>query len=61
MSFLVPNILDVLDIIVVAYIIYRIILLVHGSQTYQIVWGLILVVIIYFVAELLFEVRQIDM
>ncbi len=53
MSFLVPNILDVLDILVVAYIIYRIILLVHGSQTYQIVWGLILVVIIYFVAELL--------
>jgi len=53
MSFLVPNILDVLDILVVAYIIYRIILLVHGSKTYQIVWGLILVVIIYFVAELL--------
>jgi len=46
MSFLVPNILDVLDILVVAYIIYRIILLVHGSKTYQIVWGLILVVII---------------
>ncbi|MCD6329859.1 MAG: diadenylate cyclase CdaA [Candidatus Cloacimonetes bacterium] len=53
MSFLVPNLLDVLDILVVAYIIYRIILLVHGSKTYQIVWGLILVVIIYFVAELL--------
>ncbi len=53
MSFLVPNILDVLDILIVAYIIYRIILLVHGSKTYQIVWGLILVVIIYFVAELL--------
>lgn len=53
MSFLVPNFLDVLDILVVAYIIYRIILLVHGSKTYQIVWGLILVLIIYFVAELL--------
>jgi len=53
MSFLVPNLLDVLDILVVAYIIYRIILLVHGSKTYQIVWGLILVLIIYFVAELL--------
>jgi len=53
MNFLVPNIIDVLDILVVAYIFYRIILLVHGSKTYQIVWGLILVVIIYFVAELL--------
>ena len=53
MSFLIPSILDILDILVVAYIIYRIMLLVHGSQTYQIVWGLILVVIIYFIAELL--------
>ncbi|HEX37537.1 MAG TPA: TIGR00159 family protein [Candidatus Cloacimonetes bacterium] len=53
MSFLVPNILDVLDILIVTYILYRIILLVHGSKTYQILWGLILIVIIYFISELL--------
>ncbi|MBC8312817.1 MAG: TIGR00159 family protein [Candidatus Cloacimonetes bacterium] len=50
MNFLLPNILDILDIIVVAYIFYRIILLVRGTKTYQVLWGLLILLIFYFVA-----------
>ena len=52
MSFLVPKILDFFDILIVSYIFYRIILLVRGTKTYQVVWGLIILVILYFIAQL---------
>ncbi len=53
MNFLVPKILDILDIIIVAYIFYRVILLVRGTKTYQVLWGLILIFIFYSIAQLL--------
>lgn len=53
MSFLIPKVLDIFDIIIVGYIFYRVILLVRGTKTYQVLWGLILIFIFYSIAQLL--------
>ncbi|MBC8525773.1 MAG: TIGR00159 family protein [Candidatus Cloacimonetes bacterium] len=53
MNFLLPNILDIIDILLVSYIFYRIILFIKGSKSYQILWSLIILLILYFIAELL--------
>jgi diadenylate cyclase len=53
MTFLAPKILDIIDILIVGYIFYRVILLVHGTKTYQVVWGLIILFILYSIAQLL--------
>ncbi|MGC9336867.1 MAG: diadenylate cyclase CdaA [Candidatus Cloacimonadia bacterium] len=53
MSFLIPSILDIIDILLVAYIFYRLFLLVRGTKVYPIIWLLILIIILYFIAQLL--------
>ncbi len=42
---------DVLDIGLVAFILYRIILLVHGTRAVSVLSGLVLVLLVYFVSE----------
>jgi diadenylate cyclase len=53
MSFLIPSILDIIDILLVAYIFYRLFLLVRGTKVYPIIWLLIFIIILYFIAQLL--------
>ncbi|MBS3740594.1 MAG: diadenylate cyclase CdaA [Candidatus Cloacimonetes bacterium] len=52
MHFLLPNILDLIDILIVTYIFYKVIVLIRDSKTYYLVWALIIMVLFYFVAEL---------
>ena len=52
MSFLIPKLIDILDILIVAYIFYRVILLVRGTKTYQTALGLVLLLILYFIAKI---------
>ena len=42
---------DILDIVIVAFLIYRIILLVKGTRAVQMAVGLALVIVVYFVAK----------
>lgn len=53
MSFLIPSILDIIDILLVAYIFYRLFLLVRGTKVYPIIWLLIFIIILYFISQLL--------
>lgn len=52
MQFLLPNILDIIDILIVSFVFYKIIVLIKGSKTYYLVWALVILVLIYFIAEL---------
>ena len=40
--------LDILDILIVSFIIYRIILLIRGTRAVQMLVGIALIIIIYF-------------
>lgn len=42
---------DVLDIAIVTFIIYRILLLIHGSRAFQMAAGLTIIVLIYLISE----------
>ncbi len=42
---------DVLDIVLVAFIFYRLILLVRGTRAVSVIYGLLLVVVLYFFSE----------
>ncbi len=44
---------DVLDIIIVTYIIYRILLLIQGSRALQMAAGLMVIVLLYFISNFL--------
>jgi len=44
---------DVIDILVVAYIIYRVILLIRGTRAVQMAAGLAVIIVVYFVARYL--------
>ena len=53
MSVLIPRITDIIDILIVAYILYRLILLLKKAGGFQILIGLVAALIIYFTASLL--------
>ena len=52
MSIFIPRIADVIDIIIVAFILYRVFLLLTKSGGYQMLWGLLGVFVIYLTATL---------
>ncbi|RLC47524.1 MAG: TIGR00159 family protein [Candidatus Cloacimonadota bacterium] len=52
MNFLVPSITDFIDVIIVSYLFYKIITFVKGTRTYHILWGLVLLIILYYLSEL---------
>jgi len=52
MSIFIPRITDVIDIIIVAFILYRVFLLLTKSGGYQMLWGLLGVFVIYLTATL---------
>jgi len=53
MSFLIPRVTDIIDIILVAFILYRLILLTKRTGGYQILVGLGLLIILFFIASVL--------
>jgi len=42
---------DIVDILIVSYIIYRIILLIRGTRAVQMLAGIIVITIIYFISS----------
>ncbi len=46
-----PGIIGALDIIIVAFVLYWVMLLLKGTRAERMLWGLIIVVIVYFVSE----------
>jgi diadenylate cyclase len=53
LPFLIPGIRDVIEILIVAFVIYRLLLFLAGTRALQILLGLLSLVLIYFVAVLL--------
>ena len=53
MSILIPRITDIIDILIVAYLLYRLILLLKKAGGFQILIGLAVALIIYFTALIL--------
>ena len=53
MSFLIPSLADIIDILFVAYLLYKIIIIFKERGGYQILLGLGIVVFLYFVASIL--------
>jgi diadenylate cyclase len=51
MTFLKPGIADILDVVIVSYIIYRILLVIRGTRATQMVLGLLLLLICGIVAQ----------
>ena len=47
-----PNIfLHIIDVLIVAYVIYRVLLVIRGTRAAPMLWGLALVVVAYFAAR----------
>lgn len=53
LRYLVPGVWDVVEILIVAYVIYRLLLFLAGTRALQILVGLIILVMIYFGASVL--------
>ncbi len=53
LQYLVPDVWDVVEILIVAYVIYRLLLFLAGTRALQILLGLLVVGLIYFAATLL--------
>lgn len=53
MNFLIPRITDLIDILLVAFLLYRVIILTKRTGGYQILIGLFLLLILFFVASIL--------
>ena len=53
MSILIPRITDIIDILIVAYLLYRLILLLKKAGGFQILIGIVAALIIYFTASIL--------
>ena len=51
--FLVPGLRDVIEILIVAFVIYQLLLFLAGTRALQILLGLLSLVVVYFVAVLL--------
>ncbi|MDP2173298.1 MAG: diadenylate cyclase CdaA [Candidatus Cloacimonadaceae bacterium] len=50
MNFLIPRFKDIVDIIFIAFLIYQSLMIVRRSGGYQLLWGLMSLVILYFIA-----------
>ncbi|MDD4310810.1 MAG: diadenylate cyclase CdaA [Candidatus Cloacimonetes bacterium] len=50
MGFLIPRFKDVVDIFLIAFLIYQSLLIVRKSGGYQVLWGLLFIMLLYFLA-----------
>ena len=56
MEFLIPRFKDIVDIVIIAFLIYQSLLIIRKSGGYQVLWGLLFLLALYLVASL-FELK----
>ena len=56
MDFLFPRFKDIIDIIIITLLIYQTLLIIRKSGGYQVLWGLLSILLLYFIASI-FELR----
>ncbi|MDD2683123.1 MAG: TIGR00159 family protein, partial [Candidatus Cloacimonetes bacterium] len=56
MGFLIPRFKDLIDILIIAFIIYQTLLIIRKSGGYQVLWGLLFILVLYFLASI-FELK----
>ncbi len=56
MEFLIPKFKDIIDILIIAFLIYQSLLIIRKSGGYQVLWGLLFLLALYFVASI-FELQ----
>jgi diadenylate cyclase len=59
MSFLIPRFKDFIDILLIAFLIYQSLLIVRKSGGYQVLWGLLFIMLLYFLA-VVFDLRVVS-
>ncbi len=59
MSFLIPRFKDIVDIVLIAFLIYQSLLIVRKSGGYQVLWGLLFLMVLYFLA-LVFDLKVVS-
>ncbi|PKN77830.1 MAG: TIGR00159 family protein [Candidatus Cloacimonetes bacterium HGW-Cloacimonetes-1] len=57
MGFLLPSFKDIIDIILIAFVIYQAMLIIRKSGGYQVLYGLIVLVVLYFLSTV-FKLRM---
>ncbi len=50
MSFLIPNLKDIIDILIIAFLIYQLLRIIRKTGSYQLLYGLLFVFILYLLA-----------
>ncbi|MEN6445410.1 MAG: diadenylate cyclase CdaA [Candidatus Cloacimonas sp.] len=58
MDFLIPRFKDIVDILIIAFLIYQALLIVRKSGGYQVLWGLLFVVVLYILA-IIFNLKMV--
>ena len=53
MGFLIPRFVDIIDILIIAFVIYQALLIVRRTGAHQVLWGLLFLFISYFMAVIL--------
>lgn len=53
MSFLIPGFNDIIDIIIIAFLVYQALLLLKKTGSYQVLYGFILILAVYFITSFL--------
>ncbi|MCB5252564.1 MAG: diadenylate cyclase CdaA [Candidatus Cloacimonadaceae bacterium] len=56
MEFLIPQFKDIIDILIIAFLIYQSLLIIRKSGGYQVLWGLLFLLILYVLASI-FELQ----
>ncbi|MCB5295674.1 MAG: TIGR00159 family protein, partial [Candidatus Cloacimonetes bacterium] len=56
MEFLIPRFKDIVDIFIIAFMIYQSLLIIRKSGGYQVLWGLLFLLVLYFLASM-FELK----
>jgi len=59
MEFLIPRFKDIVDILIIAFLIYQALLIVRKSGGYQVLWGLLFVVVLYILA-VIFNLKMVS-
>lgn len=59
MGFLIPRFKDIIDIVLIAFLIYQSLLIVRKSGGYQVLWGLLFILLLYFLA-VVFDLKMVS-
>jgi diadenylate cyclase len=52
MDFLIPRFKDIIDILIIALLIYQTLLIIRKSGGYQVLWGLLFILLLYFLSSI---------